>query len=203
MDWMQGEHLSEFTAYNTNKTLGNKLGQALWDFYMFQIHVLKKVHADPHPGNFLVSKEGDLIALDFGCMKTIPDSFYIPYFELAERRNLENATYFQEKLFELEILKEEDSPAEIAFFTEMFHDMLSLFTQPFHQEYFDFSNPDFFGKITELGERYSKNTELRKMNGNRGSKHFIYINRTFFGLYNLMFDLKSDQIKIQNFTTLS
>ncbi|WP_372746920.1 ABC1 kinase family protein [Lutibacter sp.] len=202
MDWMHGEHLSEFTAKNTNKTLANQLGQALWDFYMFQIHILKKVHADPHPGNFLVSKEGNLIALDFGCMKSIPNSFYIPYFELAEKKNLENKTYFQEKLFELEILKEEDSAAEIAFFTEMFHNMLSLFTQPFHQEYFDFSNPDFFGKIAELGERYSKNTELKKMNGNRGSKHFIYINRTFFGLYNLMFDLKSEQIKIHNFKTL-
>jgi hypothetical protein len=80
--------------------------------------------------------------------------------------------------------------------------MLCLFTQPFHQEHFDFSNPEFFGKIAELGERYSKNTELRKMNGNRGSKHFIYINRTFFGLYNLMFDLKSSKIKIQNFKSL-
>jgi predicted unusual protein kinase regulating ubiquinone biosynthesis (AarF/ABC1/UbiB family) len=27
------------------------VGQALWDFYMYQIHILKKVHADPHPGN--------------------------------------------------------------------------------------------------------------------------------------------------------
>jgi hypothetical protein len=29
------------------------------------------------------------------------------------------------------------------------------------------------------------------MNGNRGSKHFLYINRTFFGLYNLLHDLKA------------
>lgn len=202
MDWMHGIHLSEFTAINNNEDLANQLGQALWDFYMFQIHVLKKVHADPHPGNFLVSNDGNLIALDFGCMKSIPESFYIPYFELANKKNLENKPYFKEKLFELEILKIEDSPEEIVFFTEMFHNMLSLFTQPFHQEYFDFSNPEFFGKIAELGEHYSKNTELRKMNGNRGSKHFIYINRTFFGLYNLMFDLKSSKIKIQNFKSL-
>ena len=40
------------------------------------------------------------------------------------------------------------------------------------------------------------------MNGNRGSKHFIYINRTFFGLYNLMFDLKAKDIKINNFQNL-
>ena len=84
----------------------------------------------------------------------------------------------------------------------MFHELLSLFTQPFHQETFDFSDGEFYGKISELGERYSKNTELRKMNGNRGSKHFIYINITFFGLYNLMFDLKAQNVKISNFNAL-
>jgi predicted unusual protein kinase regulating ubiquinone biosynthesis (AarF/ABC1/UbiB family) len=202
MDYMHGEHLSEFTAYNTNQEIANTLGQALWDFYMFQIHKLKKVHADPHPGNFLVSKNAELIALDFGCMKIIPDDFYIPYFELAKPENITNKDYFVTKLYELEILREDDSKEEIAFFTEMFHELLSLFTQPFHVETFDFSDSEFFGKITELGQRYSKNTELRKMNGNRGSKHFIYMNRTFFGLYNLMFDLKAKDIKINNFKTL-
>ena len=199
MDFMQGEHLSEFTAYNTDQEKANQLGQALWDFYMFQIHKLRKVHADPHPGNFLVSKEGKLIALDFGCMKIIPNDFYVPYFELAKPENINDQKFFVSKLYELEILREDDSPEEAEFFTEMFHELLSLFTQPFQVETFDFSNNEFFGKITELGQRYSKSTELRKMNGNRGSKHFIYINRTFFGLYNLMFDLKADKIKINNF----
>ena len=200
MDWMQGVHLSEF-AYK-NEEIANKLGQALWDFYMFQIHKLQKVHADPHPGNFLISPENELIVIDFGCMKTIPDDFYIPYFELAKKENIANPEYFEQKLFELEILREDDSKEELIFFRAMFHEMLSLFTQPFHVEYFDFSDAEFFGKIAELGEKYSKNTELRKMNGNRGSKHFIYINRTFFGLYNLMFDLKAKNVKINNFITL-
>jgi len=202
MDWMHGEHLSEFTAYNIDEEKSNKLGQALWDFYMYQIHTIKKVHADPHPGNFLISKDADLIALDFGCMKTIPDEFYIPYFELAKKENINNPDIFKQKLFELEILREDDSPEELAFFTSMFHDMLSLFTQPFHEEIFDFSDGNFFKQIAELGEKYSKNTELKKMNGNRGSKHFIYINRTFFGLYNLMFDLKAKEVKINNFKNL-
>jgi predicted unusual protein kinase regulating ubiquinone biosynthesis (AarF/ABC1/UbiB family) len=203
MDYMEGEHLSEFTAHNTDQDKANKLGQALWDFYMYQIHNLKKVHADPHPGNFLISKKGELIALDFGCMKSIPQEFYTPYFELAKPENISNRDYFVAKLYELEILKEDDSKAELAFFTEMFYDMLSLFTQPFHQDTFDFSDAEFFGKIAELGERYSKSTDLKKMNGNRGSKHFIYINRTFFGLYNLMFDLKAQHIKINNYLRLS
>jgi predicted unusual protein kinase regulating ubiquinone biosynthesis (AarF/ABC1/UbiB family) len=202
MDYMVGEHLSEFVTHNTNQEKANKLGQALWDFYMFQIHNLKKVHADPHPGNFLISEKAELIALDFGCMKTIPEKFYKPYFELAEKENITNKVKFETKLYELEILRVDDSKQEIAFFTEMFHDMLSLFTQPLHAKIFDFSDASFFGKIAALGEKYSKNTELRKMNGNRGSKHFIYMNRTFFGLYNLMFDLKAKDININNFRTL-
>ncbi|RNC86479.1 MAG: AarF/ABC1/UbiB kinase family protein [Winogradskyella sp.] len=202
MDFMEGEHLSEFVAHNKNQELSNKLGQALWDFYMYQIHVLKKVHADPHPGNFLVSKDGELIALDFGCMKAIPESFYVPYFELSKKESLENPDYFNQKLYELEILREDDTEEEVAFFTEMFHELLSLFTQPFHNDTFDFSNPEFFNKVGEMGQRYSQNTELRKMNANRGSKHFIYINRTFFGLYNLMFDLKAQNVKINNFSKI-
>jgi predicted unusual protein kinase regulating ubiquinone biosynthesis (AarF/ABC1/UbiB family) len=202
MDYMVGEHLSEFVTHSTNQEAANKLGQALWDFYMFQIHNLKKVHADPHPGNFLISENSELIALDFGCMKIIPDEFYTPYFELAQKENITNKVKFEKKLYELEILREDDSKEEIVFFTAMFHEMLSLFTQPLHAEIFDFSDDKFFGKIAALGEKYSKNTELRKMNGNRGSKHFIYINRTFFGLYNLMFDLKAKDIHINSFKSL-
>lgn len=202
MDYMKGEHLSEFVAHNTDQDKSNKLGQALWDFYMFQIHNLRKVHADPHPGNFLISESGDLIALDFGCMKTIPEEFYIPYFELAEKECIENPKLFTEKLYELEILRTDDSEEEITFFSAMFHELLSLFTTPFHFEEFDFSDPEFFNRISEMGQRYSKSTELKNMNGNRGSKHFIYINRTFFGLYNLMFDLKAENVQINNFKNL-
>ncbi|NCT10624.1 MAG: AarF/ABC1/UbiB kinase family protein [Flavobacteriia bacterium] len=202
MDWMNGIHLSEFTKINTNQETANALGQALWDFYMFQIHVLKKVHADPHPGNFLISEEDTLIALDFGCMKTIPDDFYNPYFELAKPETLLDKSIFEEKMYDLEILRKDDGKEELAFFSEMFHEMLSIFSLPFHSEFFDFSDETFFEKIAEFGDRYSKNTELRSYNPSRGSKHFIYMNRTFFGLYNLMFDLKAKNIKINNFINL-
>lgn len=191
MDWMTGIHLSEFTAKNTDQKAANSIGQALWDFYMYQIHILRKVHADPHPGNFLVDSENKLVALDFGCMKKIPNEFYIPYFELINKEVIDNKKLFSEKLFELEILRADDSKEEIKYFTQMFYDLLSLFTKPFQTETFDFSDEVFFENIAQLGERFSKDTNLRKMNGNRGSKHFIYMNRTFFGLYNLMFDLKA------------
>ena len=202
MDWMEGIHLSEFTSINTNQELANTLGQALWDFYLYQIHTLKKVHADPHPGNFLVSQKGQLIALDFGCMKIIPEEFYIPYFELFNKDVLADSKLFHNKLLELEILRKGDTEEEITFFTKMFHDVLSFFTQPFREETFDFSDSNFFENIAAIGERYFKSTRTQNMNANRGSRHFIYMNRTFFGLFSLMFDLKAKNIKINNFKAI-
>lgn len=199
MDWMHGKHLSTFCAENKDSEKAEKVGQALWDFYMFQIHELKKVHADPHPGNFLVSDDGTLIAIDFGCMKAIPEDFYKPYFELSLRENLNNRTYFNQKLLELEIIRPDDSAEEKEFFTEIFYELLYLFTTPFQEENFDFSDEKFFTAIADLGQKYAKNTQLKGRNANRGSRHFIYMNRTFFGLFNLMHEIQAKDIKINNY----
>ncbi|MFT6755008.1 MAG: putative unusual protein kinase regulating ubiquinone biosynthesis (AarF/ABC1/UbiB family) [Urechidicola sp.] len=202
MDWMDGLHLSEFTNQNTDTEKSNKIGQALWDFYMYQIHELRKVHADPHPGNLLITDKTELIVIDFGCMKEVPNDFYVPYFELAKKEIISNPITFEEKLYELEILRNDDSPEEKLFFKDLFHEMLSLFSLPFHSEEFDFSDDTFFDKIGKLGQKYARSNELKNMNGNRGSKHFIYINRTFFGLYSLMNDLQATNVKINNYKKL-
>ena len=199
MDWMQGQHLSEWCQTPFTSEQGQNIGQTLWDFYMHQMHVLRRIHADPHPGNFLIDDQDNLMVIDFGCLKEIPEDFYGPYFELAQKENLQNPEYFERQLYALEILKPEDSPKEKEFFRSIFHEMLSLFTKPFQGEIFDFSNQEFFDQIGELGQKYANDSALKEMNGNRGSKHFIYINRTFFGLYNLMFDLKAKDVVINNF----
>jgi len=198
MDWMEGKHLSEFIKTNPSQETANLIGQTLWDFYMFQIHKLKKVHADPHPGNFLISKTNQLIALDFGCVKIIPLHFYNSYFELFKKPT-PNPVSFTKKLYELELLREDDSKEDIAFFTNMLKEMLEIFTEPFHQDIFDFSEEKFQQKITDFGEKYMKSDELKTKNGNRGSKHLIYINRTLLGLYHLMFQLKATNINTNLF----
>ena len=200
MDWMEGAHLSEFVLKNTNQKTANEVGQTLWDFYMYQIHILHKVHADPHPGNFLVSKENELIALDFGCMKTIPKIFYTPYFELFSSEVLHNKERFEQSLMALEILKDDDSVEERELFTKIFYEIIECFTTPFKKETYDFSDMSLFEKLSAFGKKYLKETSALNMNANRGSKHIIYMNRTFFGLFSLMFDLRAENIKINNFT---
>lgn len=202
MDWMVGEHLSEYCNKNDNsRKVNDKLGQTLWDFYMFQMHKLKKVQADPHPGNFLVSEKHQLVAIDFGCIKTIPEDFYVPYFELSKPQNIADDLKFESLLYTLEILKQEDNSQEKKFFTSLFKEMMLLFTKPFHHETFDFGNHAFWEAITNLTKTLSENPQLRKMDGSRGSEHFIYINRTFLGLYHLLHDLKA-VVKTNSYITL-
>ena len=198
MDWMDGIHLSEYAQDNNDQEKNNRLGQTLWDFYMYQMHILKSVHADPHPGNFLITEKGELVAIDFGCIKEIPEEFYTPYFELANETAINDLDFFAHKITELEILRSDDSPEARKYIINLFHDMLSVFTFPFHGETFDFSNEAFWGRIAGMSDRLANDEYLRKLNGNRGSRHFLYINRTFFGLYNLMHDLKAE-IVVDNY----
>lgn len=198
MDWMEGIHLSEYTAQGIDNREANVVGQTLWDFYMYQMHVLKRVHADPHPGNFLVDDSGALVAIDFGCIKDVPEDFYVPYFELATSEAMQDRSFFIDKITTLEILRPDDSEEDSAYITDLFHELLGVLTFPFHNDTFDFSDELFWAKVAHMSERLSQDDKLKKLNGNRGSKHFLYINRTFFGLYNLLHDLKAD-IVVNNY----
>ena len=53
---MQGLHLSEYIKSGPSQKHLNQIGQALWDFYMFQIHHLKKVHAESTSRQFFSIK---------------------------------------------------------------------------------------------------------------------------------------------------
>lgn len=196
MDFMEGLHLSEFAESNQDQQVANKVGQALWDFYMYQIHALRKVQADPHPGNFLVSDAHELIAIDFGCVKHIPEAFYTPYFQLSDERILNSPDLFREKMEALELIKAGDAPEEIHFLTSLFHEMISVFMTPLKSDVFDFSNPEYFDRVYALAEQFSTDSRMKRFDSTRGSKHFIYTNRTFFGLYSLLHQLGAKKIRI-------
>ena len=80
----------------------------------------------------------------------------------------------------------------------MFHQILTHFSQPLRTAYFDFSNTAFMERFAELGTTYAKVLDEKKINSNRGSRHFIYMNRTFFGLYNLLHMLGAKKVRILN-----
>ena len=95
----------------------------LVDFYTTQMLINGYFHADPHPGNLLVNKKGELILLDFGMVKSIPNNIRVAIIELikaAHERDFElyinaskrlgtiayeapvnNLTLFTDKMFDI------------------------------------------------------------------------------------------------------
>jgi predicted unusual protein kinase regulating ubiquinone biosynthesis (AarF/ABC1/UbiB family) len=197
MDWLEGEPLGEFLKRPFTPKEGNTLGQAMWDFYHFQMHRLKAVHADPHPGNFIITKEHQLGIIDFGCVKVIPDAFYKTYFQLHDPDLLKNQTKKLQVFHDLRFIYPDDSAKEKAFFIELFTYLVELLARPFHYKQFDFSDEEYFKTLYSFGEKLSNMKELRESKRPRGVRDAIYVNRTYFGIYNLLHDLRAT-VKINN-----
>lgn len=186
MEWLEGEHLDQFLQTNPPQEMRNKVGQGLWDFYQFQIHELKQLHADPHPGNFLIKEDGRIGVIDFGCVKVLGEDFYNAYFQLMEPGVSDDNTAFVSLLSELKFLLPTDSEKEKAYFVEIYAEMHELLARPFFQEEFDFADKAYFEIIFSQAERFSNDKILRKANAARGPRDAIYLNRTYFGLYTLL-----------------
>jgi len=186
MDWLEGLHMDDFLKTNPTAEVRNNIGQALWDFYDKQVHELKAVHADPHPGNFLFRANGTLGVIDFGCVKEIPQDFYLNYFALLVPELLQDKKVIKKIMLQQEILNHKDSEATQVKITDAFVRMTSLLSTPFKEASFDFGNNEYINKIYELGEEVSKMDELKNSKEGRGSQHALYINRTYFGLYSIL-----------------
>lgn len=188
MDWIDGMHLKEFLATSPSQELRNKIGQALWNFYNFQQHEIRAVHADPHPGNFLITPDGNLAVIDFGCIKELPDSFYYPFFSTTSTELLNNKEETIKAFRLLEMIQETDTPEQVNFYYNNYKEMIALFAEPYVECEFDFGESTFFDNLYAFGEKIAKMPEFKQA---RGVKHFIYVNRTNFGLYNILHELKA------------
>ena len=186
MEWLDGMHMKEFLKTNPTQEIRNQVGQALWDFYNFQQHELRAVHADPHPGNFLITPDGKLGVIDFGCIKEMPADFYNPFFSLTSTDMLQDKAKTIVAFRELEMIRTDDNPSQIEFFYQVYKEMIELFAQPYMSKTFNFSEKGYFDKLYNYGERIAKMPEFKQA---RGVKHFIYVNRTNFGLYNMLNEL--------------
>lgn len=194
MDWISGKHIKEWMETNPSQESKNQIGQALWDFYHHQVHNLKQVHADPHPGNFIIQEGDQLGIIDFGCVKVIPEDFYEGYFALIKKELLINEDELNQIFFDLEFISDKDTEVEKAFFKGLFTEMISLLGKPFHVDKFDFADDQFFDQIFKLGDRIANDKMFRKSRQARGSRHGLYVNRTYFGIYNLLNQLQAEVV---------
>jgi predicted unusual protein kinase regulating ubiquinone biosynthesis (AarF/ABC1/UbiB family) len=180
MEWLDGLHLNEYLATNPPYKEKQRFGQLIWDFYSFQIHELRQVNADPHPGNFLFRADGTLGVIDFGCTKRLPDDLYQNYFALGDPSIYEPSQRERlDAIFEkLAIYRPTDDEETRDYMRDLYSRFAQVLSTPYRLGRMDFAQTDFFNALNAVGEEIARTRELR------GLRDFLFLNRTFLGLFN-------------------
>lgn len=184
MTFIEGVHLKEFLAGDPRHEERDRFGQLLWDFFHRQIEERDEVHADTHPGNFLFTPEGKLGVLDFGCVKTFPEAFFMNYLRLLPVHLSRDEEEIKKLYFKLDVLRRDpESNKREKEIYEFCKNYGYTFALPYVEDHFDFGDPEY----RELIAGYTRNAPFT--NEPRGSKHFIYTTRVHLGLYHLLMKL--------------
>ncbi len=72
MQALPGQHLAEWLAQGPSQAERDRYGQLIFESFMLMVFELGRLHADPHPGNYLFMPDGRLGLLDFGCTRVLP-----------------------------------------------------------------------------------------------------------------------------------
>ncbi len=131
--WLEGTPLSKVITDGTQEER-NSAGIRLARFHFTAPMRAGLLHADPHPGNFRVLKDGRLGVLDFGACNRLPNGFPEPFKRLL-RNALEGdaiALYngFKEDGFIL---------ADVEVSPELVLDYLLPLVEPLRTDYFSYS----------------------------------------------------------------
>jgi predicted unusual protein kinase regulating ubiquinone biosynthesis (AarF/ABC1/UbiB family) len=101
----------------------NQIISKLVNFYVEQMMIKGFFHADPHPGNLLVNRNGDLIFLDFGMAKKVPNDIRMGMIEMIKASNDKDYELFINANKKLGTISYEANATELAEFTEKMFDI--------------------------------------------------------------------------------
>ncbi|MBP3193354.1 ABC1 kinase family protein [Natronogracilivirga saccharolytica] len=187
MTRVTGRHLGEFLEKNPGQEEKDRYGQLLWDFFNIQINDSRTLHADAHPGNFMLTGDGRLGVLDFGCVKVCPPDFFHDYVRLLPA-HLENDEETLWPLYaRLGLVREDSADREYEkYFFELCRSFGDLVVMPYTRDTFDFGDEAFSGKYKSLIKEATSQPEPR------GTHHFIYVTRAHVGLYRMLMQLEAN-----------
>ncbi|MDG5768268.1 AarF/ABC1/UbiB kinase family protein [Balneolales bacterium ANBcel1] len=186
MTAINGEHLPEFLARNPSSQERNRYGQLLWDFFHAQINDSRTLHADAHPGNYLLCSDGRLGVLDFGCVKVCPSDFFSDYVSLLPAQLEADPETLRGLYIRLGLIHSNgtDPDYENDFF-ELCRKFGELVVAPYQQDRFDFGDMEFGNMYKHLAAEAVRQPEPR------GTHHFVYVTRAHVGLYRMLMQLQA------------
>jgi predicted unusual protein kinase regulating ubiquinone biosynthesis (AarF/ABC1/UbiB family) len=117
MSFEDGFRFDDKEAMLRHKIDFKPLIQTLVNFYVEQMLIQGFFHADPHPGNIFITTKGEVVLLDFGMVKTVPNTTRVAIIELLQAANSQDYELYISASKRLGTVAYEAPTAELAEFT--------------------------------------------------------------------------------------
>lgn len=157
--------------------IGKVMLHALWK----QLFELNMVHADPHPGNFLLIDDNKIGLLDFGCIKKFDKNFIEIYKSMIKSVITKNSEGIRKSYVDLGFVEEHETEK-----LDALEEFSAFMGEPYNnQEEFDLGQ-----NLHKLKEGQVEFKKMSEKVGFRLPKDFIYLNRTLFGIGMILFKLR-------------
>ncbi|SPE56602.1 putative ABC1 family protein [Verrucomicrobia bacterium] len=182
MTYLAGQPLSDFMAANrASQEMRNQIGARLIALFTFQLRRINVLHADPHPGNYLVDSRGRIGLVDFGCVKRFSSEFgeLIRAFEQrAWTRSEDQSRRVARLLWGPNITKRPRLARRLLKETTDLHEMLFC-----SRAIIDFGDPAVLRKTVHLWGESIRNKAV--------NPEFAFYGRAEMGLYNVLHQLRA------------
>lgn len=183
MEFVEGVKVLELEQLQLWGINPEAIAQQLWQVYAEMIFRDGFYHADPHPGNILVQKDGKIVLLDFGATASLSHAFRLGIprlIEAAVKNDVEEAVQI---CYELGFLAENAEAERLA--AKMIQLIQKILRQRDTSEALNFKN-------IEVKEAYSflKNVGLRDLLGSvQIPKDYVLLNRALTLLLGISYAL--------------
>ncbi len=180
MERLEGRPISVFAA-TAPDAARQRAGLALARSFVRMQYVLRCIHGDPHPGNYLFQPDGRIGILDFGCVRTYELPFMATYGAIGIDALAGNREGAMRKALAIGALASRDPAAE-----EAIWEFINAIGKPFQGGPFTFGGPedDIQERITAVVPRLIGQPKARQ------PRELIFLHRGLAGLHTLAKQLK-------------
>ena len=152
MSFEKGESLESFQKIRAQgrgeEALVTKISENLFFCLTEQIFKLRKIHVDPHAGNFALKPDGRIIIFDFGAVKELDEKVVGTFQKLVAAMLAYDIASIEKYLFKKGIRKE--GSAELG--ADFYNPWLDILTKPFTQEEYSFEGCTIHSQAIQLAK---------------------------------------------------
>jgi predicted unusual protein kinase regulating ubiquinone biosynthesis (AarF/ABC1/UbiB family) len=180
-DYLEGVHLHEFLASKPAQEVRDRYGRLILLASFRLSYSRNLLHADPHPGNYFFMRNGRLGLIDFGCCLILSEED-IDYMAEGERA-IEGS---DEEIWKSLVRAGDLTPRQVRDEKRMqvLRDWAEWIWKPMkHEGPFDFGNPEYFQRGTELYGELMRRRYVRSLPVN------IWLAKCFYGVRALLTQL--------------